>query len=65
MKELKIEIIENLTENKRHPKCKGIQLSDIGNGSDYNCGYNTSITCDECKYCGGRKNPEAKCNSIK
>lgn len=38
----------------RHPLCKG-------DGIDH-CGYYTVIDCDECKYGGGRKNPEAKCN---
>ena len=49
----------------RHPKCKGFTIPDIGNGADYDCGYNTTITCDECKYClggYGRKDPEAKRN---
>jgi hypothetical protein len=32
---------------------------------DYDCGYNTTIDCDECKYAGGRKDPEAKCNQEK
>ena len=32
---------------------------------EFDCGYQTSITCEDCKYgvCGGRKDPEAKCNS--
>jgi len=36
---------------------------DAFNG-DYDCGYNTKITCDDCKYNNspGRKDPEAKCN---
>lgn len=44
---------------KRHPKCKGTY--DAWNG-DYDCEYQTAITCDECKYGAGRKDPEAKCN---
>ena len=33
---------------------------------DFDCGYQTSITCEDCKYgvCGGRKDPEAKCNQL-
>jgi hypothetical protein len=46
----------------KHPMCKGTY--DEMNG-DYDCGYVTTITCDECKYCVGRKNPEAKCNQPK
>jgi hypothetical protein len=56
------------TNNGRHPKCKGYTTPDYGNGSEYDCGYGTTITCDECKYClngGGRKNPEAKSNQPK
>ena len=40
--------------SSRQPLCKG-------DGIDH-CGYYTTIDCDECKYGGGRKNPEAKCN---
>ena len=46
----------------RHPKCAGYY--DEMNG-DYDCHYYTSISCEECKYGCGRKNPEAKCNQIK
>ena len=33
---------------------------------EFDCGYQTSITCEDCKYgvCGGRKDPEAKCNQL-
>jgi hypothetical protein len=44
--------------SSRHPKCKGFKTPDVEWGS----GYETTIDCDECKYGGGRKNPEAKCN---
>ncbi len=37
-----------------------VSYSDYG--AEYDCGYNTKITCDECKYGGGRKDPAAKCN---
>ena len=33
-----------------------------GYDTDGACGYNTTIDCDECKYGGGRKDPEARCN---
>jgi hypothetical protein len=42
----------------KHPKCKG--TTDYF-GESY-CEYKTTLTCDECKYGFGRKNPEAKCN---
>jgi hypothetical protein len=44
----------------QHPKCKG--TTDYWGESD--CGYKTALTCDECKYGSGRKNPEAKCNGV-
>jgi hypothetical protein len=32
---------------------------------DFDCEYNTSLTCEECKYSGiGRKDPEAKRNQF-
>ncbi len=43
---------------EQHPKCKG-WINEQGEGE---CGYNTTIGCDECKYCVGRKDPAAKCN---
>ena len=48
--------------SSRHPKCRGYRTQDIGWGSEYECGYETTIDCDGCKYGGGRKDPEAKCN---
>ncbi len=59
----------NKSKNKiigltRHPKCLGYQTEDHGWGSDFECGYNTKIDCDECKYGGGRKDPRAKKNWI-
>lgn len=58
--------INSIEENK-HPKCKGLVIPDTGNGVDYDCGYNTKITCDECKYCisgYGKKDPNAKINKL-
>ena len=45
----------------KHPSCRG-------SGED--CGYETTISCDDCKYGGCRglrsgKDPEAKCNQPK
>jgi hypothetical protein len=56
IKELKtqLNILDVSGSSSRHPLCKG-------DGIDH-CGYYTTIDCDECKYGGGRKNPEAKCN---
>lgn len=45
---------------RKHPKCKG-RYDPFDIYSD--CGYNTTLTCDECKYGFGKKDPEAKCNS--
>lgn len=49
---------------KHHAKCR-LQF-DAYNG-DYDCEYQTTLTCDDCKYgsAGGRKDPEAKCNQLK
>ena len=49
---------------KRHAKCRGYYI-DTPDGRDYGCEYETIITCDECKYYAGRKDPEAKCNQPK
>ena len=60
---IKIEDLEAILNNgrsSRHSKCKGFRTQDYG--SEYDCGYDTKIDCDECKYGGGRKDPEAKCN---
>jgi len=46
----------------RHPKCMGYMTRDTGDGSEFECGYGTTITCEHCRYGGGRKDPEAKCN---
>ena len=44
----------------KHHKCKLIYDQFTG---DYDCGYNTILVCEECKYGLGHKNPEAKCNT--
>lgn len=48
-------------ERQKHPKCLGTY--DEHNG-DYDCEYDTNLTCDECKYGAGRKDPAAKCNAL-
>lgn len=48
----------------RHPKCKGYTMSSM-QGAEYDCGYNTVLDCEQCKYGGGTKNPEAKRNRSK
>lgn len=47
---------------QRHPRCEGYTV-ETPNGTEYECGYDTVIECQDCKYCGGRKDPAAKCNS--
>lgn len=47
----------------KHPKCLGHKYwTDIG--WEYDCGYGTTLDCDQCKYGGGRCDPEAKCNQL-
>lgn len=60
-------VVKNNNKSMRHPKCKGYVTLDVGWGSDFECGYDTIIDCDKCKYNnrGGGKNPEAKCNTPK
>lgn len=44
--------------------CLGHWIRSI-DGDDYDCEYETHLLCEECKYGGGRKDPEAKCNQSK
>ena len=46
----------------KYEKCAGYQCNHPLDPPEWDCGYNTTIDCDECKYGGGRKDPEAKCN---
>ena len=52
----------------KHPKCMGYKI-ESPDGTDYDCGYGTTITCEECRYCDGNngrgKDPAAKCNQPK
>lgn len=51
----------NVSNSSKHPKCKGYKYwTDCG--YEFDCGYETTIDCDQCKYGVGRKDPEAKCN---
>lgn len=53
------QILPKPDEPKKHPKCKGYFDAYA---HEYDCRYNTTLTCDDCKYGLGRKDPEAKCN---
>jgi hypothetical protein len=56
VKNLTIQRVTN-SLNTKHLKC-------LGDGVD-DCGYNTKIACDDCKYNNspfGKKDPNAKCN---
>jgi len=46
---------------ERHPLCRLTYCDQTG---DYDCGYLTTLTCEECKYGMGTRNPEAKCNQL-
>lgn len=46
-------------KNANHPKCKGYRDDYT---LEYDCEYQTTLNCDDCKYGVGRKDPEAKCN---
>lgn len=44
-------------QTTKHPKCLGSYDEWQG---DWDCGYYTKLSCEECKYGLGRKDPEAK-----
>lgn len=56
-----LEIMLLNVKPKKHPKC--LSTYDEWDGA-YDCGYNTKLDCDQCKYGLGRKDPEAKCNQL-
>ena len=62
MKPHKIDLLKNINSSKRHSKCLGY----YDYYGEFDCGYQTSILCEDCKYgvCGGRKDQEAKCNQL-
>ena len=47
--------------NSKHPKCKGYKVF-TSCGYEYDCEYQARLSCEDCKYGFGRKDPEAKCN---
>lgn len=55
-------LVTETNEWNKHPKCLGFYDAWTG---DFDCDYYTTISCEECKYGIGRKDPEAKCNQIK
>lgn len=57
-----IKVIKNFNKHSKHLKCKGYMTPDYGWGSDFECGYETSIDCDDCKYGRGKKDPNSKKN---
>jgi len=65
MKKIDLKVIAS-EEPKKHPKCLGYECGNPLDGYDFDCEYQTILTCDECKYGGhgGRKDPEAKCNQL-
>ena len=40
-----------------NPKCKG-SVTWTAHGEEFNCEYNTKLTCNECLYGFGDKDPE-------
>ena len=56
--------IDATPEQSRHPKCKG-HMTNTPDCYEFDCEYGSELTCDECKYGGGCKDPEAKCNQPK
>lgn len=54
-------LVRLLPSNKMqaHPKCLGTYDDMTG---EYDCGYQSEVECNDCKYGFGRKDPEAKCN---
>lgn len=50
----------DLKKQGKHPEC----LGDYDYWGEFDCDYGTVLTCDECKYGGGRKDPAAKCNAL-
>ncbi len=58
---------EELRQAKRRLYCKGSWSNVSSEPDDFECDYNTTIECDDCKYCGpgyGRKDPAAACNQL-
>ena len=47
---------------KEKKGCRGYWTPDTGWGREYECGYGTSINCEDCIYgaCGGKLDPEVE-----
>lgn len=56
-----IEVPEGVKQIVHHPKC--LLRFDAYNG-DYDCEYHSTLSCDDCKYGVGRRDPEAQCNQL-
>ena len=57
-------VLGDVSGSYKHPKCFSVQCNHPLDPVEYDCGYMTTIACEDCKYSGlgGRKDPEAKCN---
>jgi hypothetical protein len=64
MSELFNMFVDPSNHGDKHPKCKSYATYHPEYGYEFDCGYNTKLSCDECKYGAGRKNPEAKVNKL-
>lgn len=47
-------------QQMKHPKC----LGETDYWGEFDCWYQTTLSCEDCKYGLGKKDPEAKCNQI-
>ena len=45
---------------QKHVKC----LGEYDYYGEFDCGYQSALMCEDCKYGHGRKDPEAKCNQM-
>jgi hypothetical protein len=70
MKDFEIEenniLSHKYSDRNLHPDCRGFWEYDAFHQiEEFECGYPTTIDCEDCKYGTGRKNPAAKCNTVK
>jgi hypothetical protein len=55
----------NCSPNPKFRKTKHLKcLGSYDYWGEFDCGYNTTILCEDCKYGLGSKNPESKCNQM-
>jgi hypothetical protein len=63
---LRVNYDKLIAEEKKHPLCKG-RVSHGPDGTDYDCGYGSEVTCDDCRFLfmnrGRGKDPRAKVNN--